>query len=197
MKHIMKKRFAVTLLTLVILSATVMVVYAVINFISIEPQTSRFVKKEYFEMGGNEFFVEDGEIGIGDSAGINPVITSKASVDMHVFIRVEMPMFTDAEGNDGGLYTMNTDDSWTLVDSYEADGKWIEVYGYTEVLTPEASTTALADKLTMVDMTLSEYAQVTEMDVSMTGYGCKTVDDDGIDIDIETAWELIKNAAGM
>lgn len=129
MKHAVKKRFAVTLLTLAILSATVMVVYAVINFISIEPQTSSFIKKEYFEMTGNDFFVEDGEIGIGDSAGINPVISSKASVDMYVFIRVEMPMFTDAEGNDGGLYTLNTDDSWTLVDSYEADGKWIEVYG--------------------------------------------------------------------
>lgn len=48
MKHTMKKRFAVTLLTLAILSAMVMVVYAVINFISIEPQTSSFIKKEYF-----------------------------------------------------------------------------------------------------------------------------------------------------
>lgn len=194
MKPAVKKRFAVTLLTLAILSATVMVVYAVINFISIEPQTSSFIKREYFEMSGNEFFVEDGEIGIGDSAGIDPVITSKDSVDMYVFIRVEMPMFTDAEGNDGGLYTLNTDDSWTLVDGYEADGKWIEVYGYNEALKPEASTTALADKLTMVDMSLSEYAQVTDMDVSMTGYGCKTVDEDGQDVDMVTAWELIKDA---
>jgi len=193
MKHTMKKRFAVTLLTLAILSATVMVVYAVINFISIEPQTSSFIKKEYFEMTGSDFFIEDGEIGIGDSAGIDPVITSKASVDMYVFIRVEMPVFTDAEGNDSGLYSLNTDDSWTLVDSYEADGKWIEVYGYTEVLTPETSTTALADELTMIDMSLSEYALITDMDVSMTGYGCKTVDEDGADIDIETAWESIKD----
>lgn len=197
MKHTMKKRFAVTLLTLAILSATVMVVYAVINFISIELQTSSFIKREYFEMSGSEFFVEDGEIGIGDSAGIDPVITSKASVDMYVFIRVEMPMFTDAEGNDGGLYTLNTDDSWTLVDSYEADGKWIEVYGYTEALAPEASTTALADKLTMVDMSLSDYALITDMDVSMTGYGWKTVDKDGADMDINSAWELIKDAAGV
>lgn len=68
---------------------------------------------------------------------------------------------------------------------------------YTEVLTPEASTTALADKLTMVDMSLSEYALITDMDVSMSGYGCKTVDEDVVDVDLETAWESIKDEAGV
>ena len=193
----MKKRSTAILLSLAMMAVTVVVVYAAFTFISLETQTSSFIKKEYFEMSGNEFFVEDGEIGISEYATINPVITSKASVDMYVFIRVEMPVYTDAEGNDGGLYTLNTDDSWTLVDSYEADGKWIEVYGYTEALTPEASTTALADKMTMVDMTLSEYAQITDMDVSMTGYGCKTVDEGGADIDLGIAWESIKVEAGV
>lgn len=196
MKHDMKKRIAGTLLTLAILSATVMVVYAVINFISLEPQTSSFIKKEYFEMAGNEFFVEEKTIGIGDSAEINPVITSAASVDMYVFIRVEMSVFTDGEGNSSGLYTLMPDANWTLVDSYEVNEKWIEVYGYNEALTPEASTTPLSDKLTMVDMGLSEYALITDMDVSMTGYGCKTVDESGVEIGIVDAWNSIKDEAG-
>ena len=188
----MKKRSTAILLSLAMMAVTVVVVYAAITFISTETQTSSFIKREYFEMSGSEFFVEDGEIGIGESTGINPVITSKASVDMYMFIRVEMPVFED-----GGLYTLNTDDSWMLVDSYEADGKWIEVYGYMEALTPEASTTALADKLTMVDMSLSEYALITDMDVSMSGYGCKTVDESGQDVDMMTAWESIKDEAGV
>lgn len=74
-------------------------------------------------MTGSEFFVEDGEIGIGETADIDPVITSKASVDMYVFIRVEMPVFGDGEGNESGLYELMPDANWTLVDSYEADGK--------------------------------------------------------------------------
>lgn len=188
----MKKRSTAILLSLAMMAVTVVVVYAAITFISTEPQTSNFIKREYFEMSGSEFFVEDGEIGPGESRGIDPVITSVASVDMYVFIRVEMPVFDEA-----GLYTLAPDENWTLVDGYEVNGQWIEVYGYNEALKPEASTTALANELTMVDMSLSEYAQITDMDVSMTGYGCKTVDEDGIDIDIETAWELIKNAAGM
>ena len=62
------------------MAVTGIVAYAVINFISTEMQTSNFIKKEYFDMSGNEFFVEDGEIGIGESASINPVIMSVASV---------------------------------------------------------------------------------------------------------------------
>ena len=106
-------------------------------------------------------------------------------------------MFTDGEGNNGGLYELVPDVNWTLVESKEADGKWIEGSGYAEALKPEASTIALSDTLTMVDMTLSEYAQVTEMDVSMTGYGCKTVDESGNEIDLGTAWSGIKDEAGV
>lgn len=49
----------------------------------------------------------------------------------------------------------------------------------------------------MVDMTLSEYAQITDMDVSITGYGCKTVDEKGNDLDMETAWNNIKVETGV
>jgi len=109
-----------------------------------------------------------------------------------VFIRVEIPVFDEA-----GLYSLNTDGSWTLIESEVVYGQWIEVYGYAEALAPEASTTAWANELTMVDMTLSEYAQITDMDVSMTGYGCKTVDEDGQAVEMYAAWELIKDAAGV
>jgi len=188
----MKKRSTAILLSLAMMAVTVVVVYAAISFISTETQTSRFIKKEYFKMTGNDFFVEDGEIGPSESRGIDPVITSMASVDMYVFIRVEIPVFDEA-----GLYSLNTDGSWTLIESEVVYGQWIEVYGYAEALAPEASTTAWANELTMVDMTLSEYAQITDMDVSMTGYGCKTVDEDGQAVEMYAAWELIKDAAGV
>lgn len=193
----MKKRSAVTLLTLAIAFATVGVVYAVINYISTETQTSNFTKKTYFEMDGSEFFTESGEIGPGESMSINPVITSVASVDMYVFIRVEMPVYTNTDGISAGLYSLTPDENWSLVESSETDGQWIEVYCYNEALTPEASTTALAESLTMVDMTLAEYALVTDMDVSMTGYACQTVDEDGQAVDMGTAWSSIKEAAGV
>lgn len=118
---------------------------------------------------------------------INPVITSKASMDMYVFIRVEMPIYSS-----GGLYALAVNDGWSLVESGEVDGKWIEVYRYDAVLTPGASTTALSNSIIMVDMGMADYAEISDIDVSMTSYACKTDD-----VTIDTAWESIKSEAGV
>lgn len=95
------------------------------------------------------------------------MLTSDASVDMYVFIRVEMPSY-----NGDGLYDLNVNDTWKLVESGRVDDKWIEVYQYNEVLGPEETTSALSDKMTMVDMSKADFAQLNDIDVSMTGYAC-------------------------
>ena len=109
-------------------------------------------------------------------------------MDMYVFIRVEMPSYSS-----GGLYDLAVNDGWSLVESGEVDGKWIEVYRYDAVLTPGASTTALSNSMTMVDMGMADYAEIGEIDVSMTGYACRVSDVAGID----EAWDYIKSEAGM
>ena len=184
----MKKRFATILITLAILMTTGIVAYAVINYITTETQTSSFTKKEYFEMECSEIFAETSEVGPGESVSVNPVITSESSVDIYVFIRVEMPVY-----NSGGLYELTVNDGWSLVEIEAVDNKWGEVYRYDDVLTPDQSTTVLANKLTMVNMTLAEFAEISEIDVSMTGYACRVADVAGID----EAWEYIKSEAGM
>lgn len=185
-KHM--KRSTAMLLTLVILMTTGVVAYAVINYITTGTQTSVFTKKEYFEMDGSQFFTAEGDIGPGESMSINPIITSESSVDMYVFIRVEMPIY-----DGGGLYELNVDSGWSLVESGENDGTWVEVYRYDDVLTPEQSTTALSNSITMVDMTLAEFAEISDIDVSMTGYACRVSDVTGID----EAWDYIKSEAGF
>ena len=42
-------------------------------------------------------------------------------------------------------------------------------------------------------MTLAEFAEIEEIDVSMTGFACRTADVAGID----EAWDYIKSEAGM
>lgn len=54
------------------------------------------------------------------------------------------------------------------------------------------STDALGDRMTMVDMNKAEFAELSDIDVSMTGYACK-VDD----VSAEEAWEFIKSEAGL
>ena len=184
----MKKRLTTILITLALLMTTTVVAYALVTYITTMTQSSSFTKKEYFEMSGSEIFSESSAVGPGEKVSINPTITSMSSVDMYAFIRVEMPVF-----NDAGLYELNVDAGWSLVESEVVDNKWVEVYRYDSELKPDQSTTVLANKLIMKDMTLAEFAEIEEIDVSMTGFACRVADVAGID----EAWDYIKSEAGM
>ena len=180
----MKKRFATILITLAILMTTGVVAYAITTlFFKGETQTSDYSKKTYFEFAGDGFFTESGVVGPGESMSINPVITSEATVDMYVFIRVEMPGY-----NDAGLYNINLSSDWSFVEGSSTDDRYIAVYRYDYALTPGASASALADKLTMVDMSMADYAGLDDINVIMTGYACGTENEN-----LETAWDSIKS----
>lgn len=184
----LKKRFATILITLAILMSTGIVAYALVSYITTATQTSSFTKKEYFEMECSEIFSGTSEVGPGDTVSTNPTITSESSVDIYVFIKVEMPVF-----NDAGLYELAVNDSWSMVERSESNGTWVEVYRYNEPLAPDESTTSLAGKLTMKNITLAEYADIEDINVSMTGFACRTADV----TDIDEAWSFIKSEAGM
>lgn len=70
--------------------------------------------------------------------------------------------------------------------------RWAAVYRYDSVLTPGASTTALTSNLTMVDMSHAEFSQVTDLNVSMTGYACGTED-----LELEDTGEAISQNYGV
>ena len=184
----MKKRLTTILLMLLILMTTTVVAYALVTYITTKTQTSSFNKKEYFEMSGSEIFSASSEVGPGVEISINPTITSESSVDMYVFIKVEMPIY-----NGTGLYELNVDTGWSMVESEVVDNKWIEVYRYDSELKPDQSTTVLSNTITMVNMTLAEFAEIEEIDASMTGFACRVADVAGID----GAWDYIKIEAGM
>ena len=114
----MKKRLTTILITLALLMTTTVVAYALVTYITTKTQTSSFTKKEYFEMSGSEIFSALSEVGPGEKVSINPTITSESSVDMYVFIRVEMPVL-----NDTGLYELNVDTGWSMVESEVVDDK--------------------------------------------------------------------------
>lgn len=116
---------------------------------------------------------------------INPEVTSNATTDMYVFMKVVMPKCSL-----GGLYDINAD--WVRVDSYEQDGQWVEVYGYNNVLTPGQSTGQMADKATMKEIGLEEYVSFTNIQFSMTAYACGTNDET-----FEDAWGDIRTALGV
>lgn len=185
-KHM--KRSTAVILILAILAMTTVVAYAVTTlFFKGETQTSDYSKKTYFEFAGDGFFTASGEVGPGESMSIDPVISSNATVDMYVFIRVEMP-----EYNDAGLYELNTDSGWSVEEAQVVGDKYIAVYRYNDVVAPGASTTVLGSSLTMVDMSLAEYADLSDINVTMTGYACGAEGEE-----LSTAWESIKGNYGL
>lgn len=184
----MKKRFATILITLAFLMTTAVVAYAITTlFFKGETQTSDYSKKTYFEFAGDGFFTVSGEVGPGESMSINPVISSNATVDMYVFIRVEMASYAS-----GGLYNIDLNSGWSVEDSGVVGDKYVTVYRYNDVVTAGASTTALGSSLTMVDMSLADYADLTDINVTMTGYACGAEDET-----IDSAWESIKSNYGL
>ena len=185
-KHM--KRSTAVIIILLLLAMTTVVAYAVTTlFFKGETQTSDYSKKTYFEFDGSGFFTASGEVGPGESMSINPVITSEATVDMYVFIRVEMPSYSSA-----GLYDIDLNSGWECIESGVNGDKWFSVYRYNDVVAPGASTTALGSSLTMVDMSLTEYADLSDINVTMTGYACGTEDES-----LDTAWESIKGNYGL
>jgi len=185
-KHM--KRSTAVIITLLFLAMTTVVAYAVTTlFFKGETQTSDYSKKTYFEFDGSGFFTASGEVGPGESMSINPVISSNATVDMYVFIRVEMPRY-----NGAGLYELNAGSGWSVEEAQVAGDKYIAVYRYDDVVAPGASTTALGSSLTMVDMSLTEYADLSDINVTMTGYACGAEDES-----LDTAWESIKGNYGL
>lgn len=185
-KH--KKRFTAVIITLLFLAMTTVVAYAVTTlFFKGETQTSNYSKKTYFEFDGSGFFTASGEVGPGESMSINPVISSNATVDMYVFIRVEMPGY-----NDAGLYSLDLSSGWSVQEAQVVGDKYVTVYRHNDVVAPGASTTALGSSLTMVDMSLAEYSELSDINVTMTGYACGAEDET-----IDTAWESIKANYGL
>ena len=185
-KHM--KRSTAVIITLLLLAMTTVVAYAVTTlFFKGETQTSDYSKKTYFEFDGSSFFTASGEVGPGESMSINPVISSNATVDMYVFIRVEMPGY-----NGAGLYELNTGSGWSVEEAQVLGDKFIAVYRYDDVVAPGASTTALGSSLTMVDMSLAEYSELSDINVNMTGYACGTEGEE-----MSTAWESIKGNYGL
>lgn len=183
----MKRSTAVIVALITILTLSV-VAYAVTSLFFASPtQTSEYEKRTYFEFVMNDVFTSSGEVGPGESMAVNPTLSSNASVDMYCFIRVEMPAYGES-----GLYEIEPGSDWSVQEARVEVDRWIAVYRYDSALTPGASTTALTSNLTMVDMSRAEYSEVSDLNVSMTGYACGTED-----LELGDAWSAISQNYGV
>lgn len=163
--------------------ATVIVAYAITNLFFSRSQTSDLSKKVIFKFD-LDTGMSSGEVGPGDSFCVNPVVTNSATEEMYVFVKLQMP-----EWDGSLLYTYPVDDEWTLVDRF--DGTVVYGYGNSEmtVLNPGEATSALTNQVTMRSISNAEYAEIDDINMTITGYAIGTED---VSVIPSEAWNQCK-----
>ena len=164
--------------------ATVIVAYAFTNLFFTTSQKSDFSKKQIFRFNLNTD-LSGGEVGPGDSFSVSPVIFNDATEDMYVFIQIDMPI-VDNEA----LYSFDVDEQWFVVS--EDSGTVVYAYANTDMtlLAPGDSTSALTNQMTMKSISNAEYANIDDINITITGYaiGIEEVDTNPVN-----AWNVCKS----
>lgn len=176
--------------------ATVMVTYAITNLFFTKSQTSEFSKKQIFQFD-LDTGISSGEIGPGDSFSVSPVIFNDATEEMYVFVEIQMPEYTDSslpESGDSLLYTFDVNEEWTLVES--GNGTVVYAYGRADMtaLQPGESTSSLTTQMTMKSITHAEYADIDDINITITGYAMGT---EGMSTIPTDAWNECKTIGNI
>ena len=179
----MEKKIITTGLWVGIFMATVIVAYAITTLFLAKSQTTVLSKKKIFQFNLNTNLVS-GDVGPGDSFSVIPVIYNDATEDMYVFIQIDMPTVADSS-----LYSFEVDDEWCVVN--EENGKVVYAYGNSDmtVLNPGDSTTALTQHMIMKKISNAEYADIDDINITITGYAIGIEDVSTVPID---AWNQCK-----
>lgn len=153
------------------------------EFFTSASATSEFEKKTFFQIVFDTKFPSSEE-GPGDGVAVSPVVTSDATENMYVIIVVDMPVF---EGSP--IYEYTVDDSWILINDDES-----LVYGYgtsdeMKVLLPGDMTTPLTESLVMKNLTIPEYANIDDINVTFNVYALGA---DGTSSNPDEVWAEIK-----
>ena len=186
----MKKRTRI-LIAIVCFLAIPIIAYAASRLMAnTDSQTIHIGHENYVKITPSKFFPAEAKLKPGDSFSINPTLTNDGSVDMYMFMRAEMPVYSNS-----GLFEINIGSGWELIKS-EIDpndsSQWIEVYRYQQMVPPDQTTTAMADKVTLKKISNYEFAQMGDMPITMTGYGCAVSE-----ATAGTAWGEIESYFGL
>lgn len=172
-----------TITFIVLLLVIIIGVAALTEFFTSASFTSELEKKTFFQIVFDAEF-PSAEVGPGDGVAVSPVVTSDATENMYVVIVVDMPVF---EGSP--IYEYTVDDSWTQISDEDS-----LVYGYgtsqeMTVLLPGDVTTPLTESLIMKNLTIPEYANIDDINVTFNVYALGA---DGTSSNPDEVWAEIK-----
>lgn len=178
-----------TLMVIGLLIAGSVAVYALANHFLMTSQKSNFTKKDIFEFNLSTELA-GGEIGPNDSFEFAPKIYNDATEEMYVFISIEMPLVS---GN--AIYSYEIDNQyWVKVESEVEGEDGTFVYAYASEdgmvpLNPGEESIPLTQQMSMISMENYEYAQIDDINFTVTGYAISIED---LDQNPLSAWDICK-----
>lgn len=178
-----------TLMVIGLLIAGSVAVYALANHFLMTSQKSNFTKKDIFEFNLSTELA-GGEIGPNDSFEFAPKIYNDATEEMYVFISIEMPLVS---GN--AIYSYEIDNQYWVEVGSEVEGEdGTFVYAYATEdgmvpLNPGEESIPLTQQMSMISMENYEYAQIDDINFTVTGYAISIED---LDPDPSSAWNICK-----
>lgn len=178
-----------TLMVIGLLIAGSVAVYALANHFLMTSQKSNFTKKDIFEFNLSTKLA-GGEIGPNSSFEFAPKIYNDATEEMYVFISIEMPLVS---GN--AIYSYEIDNQYWVEVGSEVEGEdGTFVYAYATEdgmvsLNPGEESIPLTQQMSMISMENYEYAQIDDINFTVTGYAISIED---LDPDPSSAWNICK-----
>ncbi len=156
--------------------------YAAFSKLSVTESNKSTMTKEKFVSAVINVTPLSGTIAPGESKDITAVVTNTGTADGLGYIRFEYPVVSNKAGAEGSLYTWTVNDGWSVVEQ----GVGYTVYGYSDMLGEDGSTSSLTDKITMKNVSIETYKSLTDVNISMIGY---VADKEEYGDDIKVAWE--------
>ena len=122
------------------------------------------------------------EVVPGGTIDVHPQVTNDGNTNGMAIIQLTYPT-----RNDGSpAYTWTVGDGWTKL----SEGTGYTYYGYTQVLSPQESTTELCNGMTLKEMSGEEFTGIADLSVGGTGHFFPA-DDYGDDITV--IWDQVKD----
>ena len=168
LKHLPQKPLLKILLTTLAFVAVAGggVLAAFLLFVQSDTKSSDWSKPTFVDI---ELDVPEltGSVTPGDSKSISAVVTNTGTGRGLAFIKFEYPMYTPSGSSTAEpVYTWEANSGWTAVES----GSGYTVYGYTQPLDEDESTSSLMDEITMKNLSNSEYKGLEDVNIALTGY---------------------------
>ena len=117
----------------------------------------------------------------GQTLAISPVVKNAGTEECIAFVKVTVPTYG---ASSTPAYTYDVDSSWTKVGGSGGTA----VYGYNGTLDYNDETTAPMDGITLKNMEVSDFLDIQDFNIQVTGYLAETSE---YGSDPETAWGQI------